>query len=219
MLGSSRGGGGGFGGGFRSQHQQGQDGSSGGGKKTPKRKPRKPKMRVACTAEVVVPEFQRGLIIGKGGSTVKEICRRTSTRVNVPGRDRPASHRVTIQAGDVPDCLHAVWELATLGIGRDGPAETMIRLADGSSFELALTPQSDNGHEPFLIGTLSGGGAMTAYGILSRGPSVDEIDAFVDNERFARPEISAACHVKAFDPSKPDEADLIVFVYGEAATN
>ena len=66
------GGHGGSGGGFRSAHQSGSDGPSRGGRGVGAAKRAKPKMRVACSAEVAVPEVQRAIIIGRGGATIKE---------------------------------------------------------------------------------------------------------------------------------------------------
>ena len=91
---ASGGRGGGFGG-PRGTHQSGGDGSSrGGGSRRGRGKGRapQPKMRVACTTEVAVPEQIRGLIIGKGGATVHSDYNRVMSHFESVDQGVAATH-------------------------------------------------------------------------------------------------------------------------------
>ena len=180
------GGHGGSGGGFRSAHQSGSDGPSRGGRGVGAAKRAKPKMRVACSAEVAVPEVQRAIIIGRGGATIKELQARTAARVNVPGRDRPAHHPVRVEAEDIFNLLHLCWEFTILGIGRDEPVDCTVVTSEGS-VSLALQQRSS--------GEFLSGSGLTAFSVASCC-SREELDILVDNEHFARPELSVTCLVK-----------------------
>jgi len=63
-------------------------------------------MRVACSAEIAVPERQRAVIIGRSGATIQQLQTRTAARVHVPGKGRPAHHTVRVEAEDIADLLH-----------------------------------------------------------------------------------------------------------------
>jgi len=156
------------------------------------------------------------LVIGKGGATVKEICRLTTARVTVPGKDRPPTHTVRVEAEDIADLLHVCWELVTLGIGRSEPVGCTVSIANGSSFALDLQEPSAGSAEAFLTG-----GSLSAYGLTTRCTH-DELDALVDNERFAHPEVSASCHIKDPDDeggTKKKEHRRLVLICGEASEN
>jgi len=100
MIGyGGRGGGGGFGGfPYRSSHQQGQDGRRGssnnnnnnqgrdrGGSRGPAsgRQPRRPNYN-PYYAELQIPQDQRGIIVGKGGSTLRWLNEVTNAKIFVP---------------------------------------------------------------------------------------------------------------------------------------
>ena len=193
------------GGGFRrSTHQSGGDGPGGGGRRVgglPKEvSAAKPKRRVACRAEIDVPVTQRALIIGRGGATIGELQRRTGARVNVPGRDMPVHQTVRVEAENVESVLHLCLELTEIGIGREEPVECKVTML-GASVALALQPRPS--------GEILAGSGFSAF-CLSSCCSRDELNVLVDNERFAHPEMSAACLVR---PNNKDDG-LIVFIYG-----
>ena len=193
-----RGGGGGLG--RRSTHESGGDGPNRSGRRWGAAKPR---MRVACRAEIAVPEAQRSVIIGRGGATIQQLQTRTSARVNVPGRGRPAHHTVRVEAEDLTDLLHLCWELTLLGIGRDEPVECTVAMSEGSA---ALSLQQQPSGE-FLAGA-----GLSAFCLASRC-SRDDLDVFVDNERFARPALTAECLIK---PQHGETGGHLVFVHGRS---
>ncbi len=155
---------------------------------------------MACSAEIAVPERQRAVIIGRSGATNQQLQTRTAARVHVPGKGRPAHHTVRVEAEDIADLLHLCWELTTLGIGRDELVECTLATSEGSA---ALSLQQQSSGE-FLAGS-----GLSAFCLASRC-SRDDLDIFVDNERFARPELSASCIVKQGE----EHGKHLVFVYG-----
>ena len=193
------------GGGFRprSTHQAGGDGPSRGGRSGGRGGgPAKPKMRVACSAQIAVPELQRAMIIGRGGSTIKELQAKTAARVNVPGRDRPAHHLVRVEAEDIANVLHLCWELTELGIGRDEPVECTVVTWEGTA-ALVL--------HRYPSGEFLSGSGLSAF-CITTCCSREELDVFIDNERFARPEVSAACLMKQC----AEVGAHILFIYGHS---
>ena len=112
MLGRGGGGsGGGFGGfPYRSSHQQGQDGrrnnnntnrnnrSGGRGRGPPSRSRSNNNSNITYSAELDIPSEQRGMIVGKGGSTLKWLKDVTDSKIWVPHvqqqqRRRPRQHQ------------------------------------------------------------------------------------------------------------------------------
>jgi len=187
----------------RSTHQAGGDGPAGGGRRpssNSKGAAAKPRMRVACGAEIAVPTASRAIIIGKGGTTIRELQSRTGARVTVPGRDRPDHHTVRVEAEDVASLLHLCRELTELGIGREDPVACTVATAEGSVVLSLLRHPSGE----FLHGS-----GFSAFWVTSRC-STDEVDVFVDNERFARPGVSATCDVRQAEQG----GHLDILVYG-----
>ena len=148
-----------------------------------------------------MPEVQRAIIIGRGGATIKELQARTAARVNVPGRDRPAHHPVRVEAEDIFNLLHLCWEFTILGIGRDEPVDCTVVTSEGS-VSLALQQRSS--------GEFLSGSGLTAFSVASCC-SREELDILVDNEHFARPELSVTCLVKQCS----EDGMHRVFIYGK----
>ncbi|CAM9111484.1 unnamed protein product [Discosporangium mesarthrocarpum] len=74
---------------------------------------------------VVIPDDKVGLIIGKGGSTIKEMQNRTGCRIQIPQQvdpgSNPATRRVTLTGvGDAPHNAKRDIEMMVLGQGGNG---------------------------------------------------------------------------------------------------
>jgi endonuclease/exonuclease/phosphatase family metal-dependent hydrolase len=155
---------------------------------------------VVCGAEIAVPAASRAIIIGKGGNRIRELEARTGVRMTVPGRDRPEHHKVRVEGEDIASVLHLCRELTELGIGREDPVECTVMTAEGSvSLSLLLHPSGE-----FLQGS-----GFSAFWMTSRC-TADEVDVLVDNERFARPGMSATCDVR----QAAQGGRLTILVYG-----